>query len=185
MSANPSTPDFSSDHPEFDDPELESLLKSLEPSPLDVGLLDEFGREYERIARVAPETSTDPRWKRLIPLTLAACVVFFSYVAFQYGGFVRGPKPTELAERPVAGEKAPRPRPMRSSAAVDGFVPVSAQGYLIDSSSEGVVDTEEGPRERLNLEYRDAYHWHDPATKTNIRYFKPRSEEVMIPLSTR
>jgi hypothetical protein len=36
----------------------------------------------------------------------------------------------------------------------------------------------------MKLEYRDAYHWHDPETGTSIRYFQPRSEEVIIPLPT-
>ena len=39
-------------------------------------------------------------------------------------------------------------------------------------------------RERMSVEYRDAYHWHDPETGTNIRFFKPRSEEVIVPLQT-
>lgn len=51
-------------------------------------------------------------------------------------------------------------------------------------SSAGVIQTEEGPRQRLNFQYEDAYHRHDPASGTNIRFFQPRSEEVIVPLQT-
>ncbi|MDF1849702.1 MAG: hypothetical protein P1U85_02630 [Verrucomicrobiales bacterium] len=183
MSTNPTDPDFSPDSPEFEDRELESLLKKLEPSALDVRLLNEFQGDYERIAETEIAEATALRWHRLIPLSIAACVVFASYLAFQYAPLFRGATTPEVAEsRPIA---VPGGAPASTSASVEGFVPVSAQGYLIDSSSGGVVDTAEGPREKLNLEYRDAYHWHDPATETNIRYFKPRSEEVIVPLPTR
>lgn len=64
------------------------------------------------------------------------------------------------------------------------FEPVSAQGYLIDASSGGIRHTEAGPREEMNFDYRDAYHWHDPGTGTNLRYFAPRRETVLIPLTT-
>lgn len=182
MSTNPPEHDFSPDSPEFDDQELESLLRKLEPSKLDVRLLDEFQDDYERIVEAEIRESTALRWHRLIPLSIAACVVFASYLAFHYAPlFERGA--SSVAENVSEGNEPIRKA--SSSLPMDGFVPVSAQGYLIDSSSEGVVDTREGPREKWNLEYRDAYHWHDPATKTNIRYFKPRSEEVVVPLSTR
>lgn len=181
MSTNSHEHDFSPDSPEFDDRELESLLKKLEPSTLDVRLLDEFHDDYERIAEAEIRESTALRWSRLIPLTIAACVVFASYLAFQYAPLFERNSPTVVDNTTISN--APVPKASLALPA-DGFVPVSAQGYLIDSSSKGVVDTLEGPREKWSLEYRDAYHWHDPATKTNIRYFKPRNEEVVLPLST-
>ena len=66
----------------------------------------------------------------------------------------------------------------------DRFLPVSAHGFLMNTSSGGVIQTDDGPRERVNLEYQDAYHWHDPESGTNIRLFQPRRDEVIIPLQT-
>jgi hypothetical protein len=74
--------------------------------------------------------------------------------------------------------------PVAAPATEPEYVPVSAHGYLLNTSSAGVIQTDEGPRQRLNLEYEDAYHWHDPASGTNIRFFQPRSEEVIVPLQT-
>ena len=74
--------------------------------------------------------------------------------------------------------------PVTSPLTKPEYVPVSAHGYLLKTSSAGVIQTEEGPRQRLNFQYEDAYHWHDPASGTNIRFFQPRSEEVIVPLQT-
>lgn len=180
------------------DETLESLLRKLEPSAPRDEFVDELLRDQRRIADFDRHAPTTPQWKRLIPLALAGCLAFACYVAFQYRPVFQGEKTTtaRAAETPVArGSSAadtPRPGaasppPARSSQAgvpSGSFQPVSAQGYLVDSESGGVVETENGPRERMNLEFRDAYHWHDPRTGTNIRLFRPRNEEVVVPLQT-
>lgn len=136
----------------------------------------------------AAETPT--KWQRLIPLALAGTLGMLAYASFHYGPHFPA-DPAALAGGPVAPVSpqttaAPAaPTPATPAPLEAGqFQPVSAQGFLIHSSSEGLIETEEGPQERLNLEYRDAYHWHDPETGTSIRYFQPRNEEIMIPLQT-
>jgi hypothetical protein len=156
------------------DRELEALLRGLVPTQLNVdvraGLEDAF-------AEVEPDekaVSSRLPWSRLVPLSLVCLVAMSGFGYFRYGDrlFPQEPK-AEVAETgsldTLSGEN---------------FVPVSAHGYLLNASSGGVIETDEGPQERLNLEYHDAYHWHDPDTGTNIRFFQPRSEEVIVPLQT-
>jgi hypothetical protein len=70
-----------------------------------------------------------------------------------------------------------------SSDTVERFAPVSSQGYVLRASSGGFIDTEDGPAERVRVEYGNAYHWHDSATGTNLRFFTPSNEEFVVPLS--
>ncbi len=181
MSENRSEPDFTADDENFEDRELGSLLRKLEPSPLEVRLLDELHRDHERIAETDWPKKTELRWKRLIPLSFAAIMVFFSYAAFQYAPLL------ERETSPAIAKNQPTLETTGSASSppvVDGFLPVSAQGYLVDSAPSGVIETEEGPRQKWNLKFRDAYHWHDPETDTNIRFFEPRNEEMITPLQT-
>lgn len=173
MSENFPEPDL----PE-DDRELESLLKNLKPNPLEFGLLRELEEDYDTVAAEHFEGRHPSKWKRLVPLAFVGLVGMLAYASYQYGPHLAAPEAVVADSKPVMA-------PATSSTLESGqFMPVSAQGFLINSSSNGVIETEEGPRERLNLEYRDAYHWHDPATGTSIRYFEPRSEEIIIPLPT-
>lgn len=183
MSENPSQPEL----PENDET-LESLLKRLEPSKMDLRVRDSLLRE-QRI--LAMDRSNDPsriQWSKVLPLTLACCVAMVLYGSYRYGNVFSDDAETvdTVAEQrtPVEIDSSPPSPPASPGARVGGFLPVSSQEFLINSSSEGVVETEDGPREKMNLEFRDAYHWHDPNTGTNIRYFQPRKEQVIIPLRT-
>jgi len=165
------------------DEELEALLKKLVPAPLQFDLLTELHRDRDRIADQEKEAPVSDRvpWLRLIPLTLVSAIAMAGFGYVQFG--VRFAGTASPAEETVAAVAAtPVTIPAKEGEAQ--FVPVSAQGYLLNTSSGGVIQTEEGPRQRLNLEYEDAYHWHDPASGTNIRLFQPRTEEFIIPLQT-
>jgi len=164
------------------DEELEALLKKLVPAPLQFDLLTELHCDRDRIADQEQEAPVSDRvpWLRLIPLTLVSAIAMAGFGYVQFGERFAGT--SSPAEETVAIAATPV-----TIAAKEGeaqFVPVSAQGYLLNTSSGGVIQTEEGPRQRLNLEYEDAYHWHDPASGTNIRLFQPRTEEFIIPLQT-
>lgn len=177
---------MSENHPEPDlpesDAELDSLLKKLQPNPLEFEKVRELEAELEIVfADSSPSPNgCDLRWHRLIPLALVGALGMLAYASFQYEAQVAAP----VDEAVVEAATSVRPPSMVSSLETGSFQPVSAQGYLINSSSGGLIETEEGLREKRNLEYRDAYHWHDPETGTSIRYFRPRSEEVIIPLQT-
>jgi len=167
--------------PESDE-ELESLLKKLQPNPLEFELLRGLEDDCEEVFEDSGETPADPqvKWHRLIPLTLVGALGMLAYASFHYG-----PKLDDRTRPAVAESTANVQAPAVSSSLEPGqFQPVSAQGFLVNSSSAGLVETDEGVREKRNLEYRDAYHWRDPETGTNIRYFQPRSEEVIVPLPT-
>ncbi len=178
--------------------ELESLLKRLQPTPLDFDQMNGLSREYERVATVKANSPTHVQWKRLIPLVSACGLIMCAIALYQIGfKFTRGipedQNPPTLASPAVLVTEIPaeQARPavpalpidsLTSDTLSDRFVPVSSRGYLLNTSSHGVVETAYGPRERLQLEYEDSYHWHDPNTGTNIRIYTPRSEEMIVPL---
>lgn len=160
------------------DEELEALLKKLVPGPLNFDLLAELNRDQERIARDRELNSARVQWRRLIPLSIVSAVLMAGFGYLQFGERLAGNRDVPAEGGTVAAT------PVTPPSTETQYVPVSAHGYLLNTSSAGVIQTEEGPRQRLNLEYEDAYHWHDPASGTNIRYFQPRSEEVIVPLQT-
>lgn len=172
MSENTNEPEL----PESDK-ELESLLQNLKPDAMDVRFLDTLHRDYQLTAAETTYDPTRPQWRRVIPLTIACVVAMAAYASFRFGPELR--KATEVAENGMKEVALPVDGP-----SADNFVPVSAQGYLVNAASGGVIETEQGPRERLTVEYEDAYHWHDPNTGTNIRFFQPRNEEIIVPLQT-
>lgn len=158
------------------DEELAELLKKLEPTALNVDFLAELSRDHDRTVANAAADPLRPHWRRVIPLTLAGCLVMFAYGMFQYGSIF------EQQNGEIASTTNPVVVPESPDPSFDRFVPVSAQGYLVNTSSGGVVETEDGPKRVLTLDYEDAYHWHDPKTGTNIRFFQPRNEELIVPL---
>lgn len=165
------------------DAELESLLRKLEPTDLSADFVSELRRDHARIAANAAHDPLRPHWRRVIPLTIVSCLAMIGYGLFQYGPAIpEDEAATVEASSTGLDETTTVPAPVAPG--LDRFVPVSAQGYLIDSSSEGVIETEDGPRRKVKRNYRDAYHWHDPETGTNIRFFQPRNEEVIVPLRT-
>ncbi|MEM1442620.1 MAG: hypothetical protein AAGF67_09775 [Verrucomicrobiota bacterium] len=171
------------DHPESDQ-ELESLLKKLQPNPLEFGLRRNLENRCARAHEAptfAPVPDSTPKWNRLIPLAVMGALGMLAYASFHYGSPF-----ASRSETPAVAESSIEVKPPALVSSLEGgqFQPVSAQGFLVDSSSGGLIETEEGLQERMNLEYNDAYHWHDPKTGTSIRVFQPRSEEVIIPLPT-
>lgn len=158
------------------DEDLAELLKKLEPTALNVDFLAELSRDHDRTVANASADPLRPHWRRVIPLTLVGCLVMAAYGMFQYGSLFN------QTEAVVAEEKVDIRIPGEAGSSLDRFVPVSAQGYLVNTSSDGVVETEDGPKRVVTLDYEDAYHWHDPETGTNIRFFQPRNEEMIVPL---
>jgi hypothetical protein len=177
--------------PENDD-ELEALLKALDPAALEVGVQAQLLLDCERVAsRREPSGSAyDPsriQWRRVIPLTLVCCSAMFVLGYLQVRERLSPDTAASDAVPPMTLSDVPTAPPASESVAsgsMDRFLPVSAQGHLLESSSGGVISTPEGPREKMNVKFGDAYHWHDPETGTNIRFFQPRSEEIVVPLQT-
>jgi hypothetical protein len=165
-------------HKHGKDEELEALLKKLVPGPLNFDLLAELNRDQERIACDRELNSARVQWRRLIPLSIVSAVLMAGFGYLQFGERLAGNRDVPVEGGTVVAT------PVTPPSTETQYVPVSAHGYLLNTSSAGVIQTEEGPRQRLNLEYEDAYHWHDPASGTNIRFFQPRSEEVIVPLQT-
>lgn len=180
--------------PSQDDPdaELESLLKHLNPKPLGVDQLDRLGREREKTAILQTNLPGRIQWKRVMPLATVCLLVMCVAALYQFDFRLTRGIPEEsfphTLTNPVAQSDPPSAVPVMPVDTSDGsllsdrFVPISSRGYLINSSSKGVVDTEEGPKEKLQLQFEDTHHWYDPTTGTNIRFFTPHNEEVIIPL---
>ena len=137
------------------------------------------------------------QWKRLIPLVAACGLVMCAVALYQFGfRFTRGipaeqAPPTLASPSSLTREKpdaTPVPTDPTNSLTSDTlshrFIPISSRGVLINSSSQGVIETKNGLREKLHLEFEDTYHWHDPGTGTNVRIFSPRSEELTVPLES-
>src|SRR6056297_3290684 len=124
MSENPE--DFESQS----DEELSELLKKLEPTALNVDFLAELSRDHDRTVAYAAADPLRPHWRRVIPLTLVGCLVMVAYGMFQYGSLFDKPEPV------VAEEKVNVRVPEATDSSLDRFVPVSAQGYLVNTSSD-------------------------------------------------
>lgn len=161
----------------MDDHALEKQLAKLCPASLVGNLSDELLSDCERIIQSGQNpVNTQVHWRRLVPLSLAAAVVMVSYFFFRFGDDL-GSQVAENNPVEVQGIETNLTENAR-------IVPVSAEGFLIRTSSGGIVKSENGFVEELNLEYQDAYHWRDPVTNTNIRFFAPRNERVLVPVTT-
>ena len=184
-----------SSHPNDDEKfnelaEIERSLGVLKPSELK----SDFLRELERDQRNMHRTQTAGPGKivmvRFIPLMAAACLVLVGCLAFQMGAFRSDPAPTNsVVANSTAPENIVPPEdeylidglPPRGG---DGFQPVSAQGIIRNASAGGAVQLDESGRlvREMSLEVEDVYHFHNPETKTNIRFYSPREVIIMMPV---
>lgn len=176
-----------------DHADLEALLKGLKPGRLDVHQFSELNRTRERTLMEHEFRPTRMQWSRVVPVMLACFVVMFGVALFRYGALLRQQSPEVASTEPVTVVESLAAESLVADAAAPEppvpvpaprFLPVSAHGTVVKTSSGGVVETEAGPRERVQVEYQDAYHWHDPETGTNIRIFQPRNEEIVVPFVT-
>lgn len=170
------TPDSRSEHED-----LEALLKGLAPSPLDMGFVSELEHARKRLEVQREHSPARMQWARVVPLLILCLVTTFAFALYRYGdrlAEVRDARIAQLEKSPALasseGDRVPAPVP--------NFLPVSAHGTVLNTSAGGLIETEEGMRQRLQVEIQDAYHWHDPESGTNIRFFRPRSEEFLVPL---
>ena len=180
---------MSEDPDKLDEEELESLLRRLRPSPLDVGRVAEYNRERERVLLERSLAPSKMQWSRVVPLVLVGTVAMFGFALHRYGERLRlegasASTPPPAAATLVRSEEKALPSSVPVALDDPRFLPVSVHGTVVNTSSGGVVETESGPRERLSIEYRDAFHWHDPESGTNVRLFRPRTEEFVVPLPT-
>ncbi len=163
------------------DSALEEQLAKLVPVSLHSDFSDELLRDCKRVTEsVDNQRNTRVHWKRLIPLSIAAALVMVSYFSFRFGDDIN----KQIVESASNKSPATKTSFAGDEAETSRIVPVSAEGFLIRASSGGIIESENGLVEELNLEYQDAYHWHDPATNTNIRFFAPRQERVLVPVIT-
>ncbi len=168
---------MSEDPDRQDDEELEALLRRLEPTRLEVEHLASLYRTRDQFCFKREHSPMTMQWGRVIPLTLVCVVASFGFALLRYGDRLRAP---DSSSSLVATETAPA----SEAPVASRFLPVSSHGAVVNASSGGIVETEDGPRQRLRIDYSDAFHWHDPESGTNIRLFQPRSEEVVVPLTT-
>lgn len=185
------------DHPDPSDPDsladLEARLRRLNPAPPAASC----ERRLARLLDVRTEDRRESRllWMRFAPLAAAACVVLAGSWILQrqlarIATAQQGAPPATTAAVPGDDRDAtPVPRhfvsPPVGDTPMDRLVPVSSQQYLRHASAGAVVElSDDLPARELRLEYDDAWHWHDPATGTNLRVFQPREEVILVPVET-
>jgi len=156
---------------------LEQQLRALEPAAIEVATELRLERACQRALLTERHNSSRRQLSRALILALIFVVFLGGYGFYQF----------DLA----ANREAPQPASPKlvdtlapsSGSAMDRFAPVSSQDYVLRTSSGGIIDTEEGLAERVRVEYGNAYHWHDSATGTNLRFFTPSNDEFVVPLS--
>jgi hypothetical protein len=157
---------------------LEGQLRALEPAALNVAAELRLERACQR-ALLTKRHNTSQRqiYRAVLLASLFLCVIGGFH--FYPGGDLTADKvPLSRDSQKLVDTLAPASRDT-----VERFAPVSSQGYVLRASSGGFIETEEGPAERVRVEYGNAYHWHDSATGTNLRVFTPSNEEFVVPLS--
>lgn len=185
-------------------------MKRPEPSPEDSPDFADLERRLARLTPAAPSPLAErrflrhldelsiarrearQRWWRFAPVAAAACLVLL-------GVAVVRPRLAEPAARTVTEAPAapaatdPRnrpadpgtPPPVVTGIPADHFLPVSAQEFLRETTPGGIVEgSDRRPLREIRVEYDKAWHWHDPATQTNIRIFSPREEVILVPIET-
>ena len=171
---------MSEDPERLEEEELEQLLRRLKPAPLEYGFGADLKRERERFEMERSMGPSRVQWSKVVPLVLVGTVAMFGFALHRYGEqFRKDPAQTAASEAVQTESLAERAEPVRKSP----LQPVSVHGTVLRTTSGGIVETESGPQERLSIEYGDGFHWHDPDSGTNIRLFRPRTEEVVVPLS--
>lgn len=191
---------MSDDSKKRDDEELEALLRRLQPSPLEADQLASIQGVWEKLREdeggVIPSRRT--RIVRFAVMSIVFMGISYFFVTYRYGAvdrvtsqpqYVSTGSGDTLASTPGDPVEEPGSLSLQADPAMsrpDGqrLLPVSSHGSVVNTSAEGIIKTEEGPKQRLRIDYRDAYHWHDSETGTNIRYFEPRTEELIVPLLT-
>jgi len=156
---------------------LEGQLRSLEPAALDVATELRLERACQRTLLAERHHTSQRQIYRAVTLALISFCFLVAYTFYLYH-FSANRQTPSTESRNLVDTLAPA-----STESVDRFAPVSSQGYVLRASSGGFIETEEGPAERVRVEYGNAYHWHDSATGTNLRVFTPSNEEFVVPLS--
>lgn len=156
---------------------LEAQLRALEPAALDVATELRLERACQRTLLTERHNTSQRQLSRAVVLALIFFCFLGGYTFYQYN-FSANRVATSPDSRILVDTLAPA-----SGDSMERFAPVSSQGYVLRASSGGFVETEEGPAERVRVEYGNAYHWHDSATGTNLRVFTPSNEEFVVPLS--
>ena len=157
--------------------QLEEQLRTLEPAILDVSTELRLERACQRALLTERHNTSQRQLSRALVLALIFFCFLGGYSFYQFKFSANRVTPTPDS-RNLVDTLAPA-----SHDAVERFAPVSSQGYVLRASSGGFIKTEEGPAERVRVEYGNAYHWHDSATGTNLRFFTPSNEEFVVPLS--
>ncbi|MEO0415104.1 MAG: hypothetical protein AAF226_09155 [Verrucomicrobiota bacterium] len=151
--------------------DLENLLKKQQPSALKPDFTQELMKDQRRLASMRPD------WRgmrpRMLASVLALTILGLGAVTIQRLSY---------QEDSIAGNSADSKPPITSAEKKSNFVPVSSERFLLRTSSGGVIESEEGPKQLMDFEYGDSYHWHDPRTRTHIRYFSPSRETRPVEL---
>lgn len=178
-------PDPSHDDPQ-DFSDLERQLTRLVPAAPGAAARRRMERQLEALA--TRRRDARKMWWRFAPVAAAAAVTLAGIALVRHQ--ITGAQPETVAASPAGSETAAEarfvpPPPIVTGIPAEHFVPVSSQEFLRQTREGGVVELPDRVRAReIRVEYDDAWHWHDPATQTNVRIFRPREEIFLVPIET-
>jgi len=169
--------------PEDDFEDLENELKRLIPSSMDDDLLGRLEADQKQIEAGSSGKPTR-RWPMILAITV--CTALLLTNVLHLTGVFDGTADLEAAANEIEpGELDSLVSGSRANQSIPRFQPISSEGYLIDTSSGKVIQSESGDLQRqLTLDFQDVDHWHDPSTSTNIQIISPRRELIQVPLRT-
>ena len=172
--------------------DLERRLARLTPAGPAEPAARRLGRHLDALASQRRETRRV--WWRVAPLAAAACVTLFAGLHWKQqlisaAADNQVAQSQSQAEEPATASSSGNfvsPPPLRTGIPAENFVPVSSQEFLRQTRPGEVIELGESrmPAREVRVEYDDAWHWHDPGTRTNIRIFRPREEVILVPIGT-
>ncbi len=166
------------------DEELEALLRGIRPAPIETTQLRSLARSLDRA--VAERSVTSIHWKRLVVMA-GFCFALSGAFLFNQIGTLRSTKAKQIvssSNSQSASDTSVIAERIANTTAFPEPLPVTSHGTMINASNGGVIQTNEGLRQKIEVETQDAYHWHDAETGTEIHYTEPQREEFLIPLLT-
>ncbi|MBL9151957.1 MAG: hypothetical protein JNK37_05720 [Verrucomicrobiales bacterium] len=184
-------PDSSHDDLPPDLADLESRLSGLVPTPPAAHAGRRLGRRLDEMA--AQRRESRQMWWRFAPVAAAACLTLAGLATLRHhlgtpaatGAVAEAVADEPTATGPVEAPAFVSPPPIQTGIPADHFVPVSSQEILRETTPGGVIELSDRLRAReVRVEYDRAWHWHDPATQTNVRVFTPREEVILVPIET-
>ena len=174
--------------------ELEQKLSGLKPLAPSEAFTARMGQRLDVMEQARAEDKIV--WMRFAPVAAAACVVLTSAFLFRdhllQQQQAAGPKDNSDPSTTTAAASQPAPV-LNDNAPVDlpfsqpngRFQPVSEGTFLHGARDAGIEVDDDGQAVRKwQIELENTQHLFDPETNTNIHFFSPQEELILVPVET-